>query len=482
MPRPRPTARGRASRVLALAVTTLWLAWPLGAAQAAPPARLRALIVDGQSNHGWQETTAALRATLLNTGRFTVDVSTTPPEGAPLSAWLAWQPAFSSYDVVLTDYKGRMWPASVRNSLESYISGGGGLFIIHATLATFVTPNLFPGEVEWTAFSNWMALGWRPEPFGTRVTVDHATGGLIPFAPGTGGSSAHGTQHSFTVKSRNPSHPIMAGLPAEWLHGKDELYHAMRGPAANLDVLASAFSAPETGGTGQHEPMLWTTPFGLGRVVTTVMGHRWFGSGYGPPGSVSENGPDALQCAGLQTLIARSAEWAAGEDVAVPVPDLFPSSSAVSVRDPVRGVWLRLGLKVNGQHPAGDVVVTSGPVALTLDMAPGLWSQPLGLFFAFTAGGPFTWVTAGGLSATPAPLSALTPVPLAGVGLADTNLPAGGTLTVFLFFAEGSRIVAYDVITAAVPAGASPVPARPSSAFGGVKAALEAAVRSARLP
>lgn len=444
--RPRIMGGRRAWVLLVLGLAML-LAQP----PAAAAARLKALIVQGQSNHGWQETTAALQATLLNTGRFTVDVSTTPPEGAPPAQWAGWQPAFANYDVVLTDYKGQMWPEAVRLSLESYINGGGGLVIMHAPLATFITPDLLPGEVEWTAYSQMMALGWRPSFFGTRVTVDDATGNLNFFAPLTGGDSGHGIQHSFVVKSRRPDHPIMAGLPTEWLHGKDELYHAMRGPAQNLNVLASAFSAASTGGTGQHEPMLWETSYGLGRVVTTVMGHRWFGSGYGPPGSVSENGPDALNCVGFQTLIARSAEWAAGADVRIPVPDAFPSAGATSVRDPQRGAWLGLGLKINGQHPASDVVSTSGPLALTLDMTPGLWTQPLDLYFAIIADGSVTWITGTGVSATPALLASFTPFPLAGAGLISGGLLPGASITFVMFFAEGNTLVAYDFISGVVP-------------------------------
>jgi len=447
----RQILRGRSAWALLILVAALLAAPPLGAAAPAPPARLKALIVDGQSNHGWQETTAALQATLLDTGRFTVDVSTAPPEGASPAQWASWQPAFANYDVVLTDYKGQMWPESVRLSLESYISGGGGLVIIHAPLATFVTPNLLPGEQEWAAYSQWMALGWRPIIFGTRVTVDDVTNDLNFFPPFTGGSSGHGIQHSFVVKSRRPAHPIMAGLPLEWLHGKDELYHSMRGPALNMNVLASAFSAVSTGGTGEHEPMLWETPYGLGRIVTTVMGHRWFGSGYGPPGSVSENGPDALNCVGFQTLIARSAEWAAGAGVSVPVPDAFPSSNVASVRDPLRGTWLRLGLKINGQHPANDLVMTPGRFALTLDMAPGLWAEPLDLYFAAIVGSQLVWITAGGLSATPGPVSRLTPLSLEAVPLIDGQLTPGTVITVLMLFVEGNRAITYDLISGIVP-------------------------------
>jgi hypothetical protein len=434
----------RAGLLLGLAIALIVA--PITAA--APPPRLEALIVDGQSNHGWRETTAALKATLLNTGRFTVDVSSSPPEGAPPAAWAAWQPQFADYDVVLTDYKGQMWPAAVRLGLEQYVSAGGGLFIIHASLATFFTPHLLAGEQDWTGYSDMMNLGWRPFFLGSRITVDDATGNLDVFPPFSGPGSDHGAQHSFVVKSRRPGHPIMDGLPLEWLHGKDELYHAMRGPAQNIDVLASAFSALSTGGTGAHEPMLWTTPYGLGRVVTSVMGHRWAGTGYGPPGTVTENGPDALHCAGLQTLIARSAEWAAGEDVTVPVPAAFPTAGATSLVDPVRGLWLRLGLKVNGQHPAGDVVVTPGPLRLTLDSAAGLWTETLDLYFALVVGTQVLWITSTGVSATPAPVASLTPVALEDLELLNTTLAPGTVLTFLMFFAEGSTVTSYDYVSA----------------------------------
>ena len=58
------------------------------------------------------------------------------------------------------------------------------------------------------------------------------------------------------------------GLPAEWMHGADELYVRMRGTTDNLTVLATAFSP----GAKQHEPVVWCTTFGKGRVVTISMG------------------------------------------------------------------------------------------------------------------------------------------------------------------------------------------------------------------
>src|SRR3954468_3811008 len=54
---------------------------------AAASGKLNVLIVDGQNNHAWATTTPLLRQILEQTGRFTVDVSTTPaarPQPPPL--------------------------------------------------------------------------------------------------------------------------------------------------------------------------------------------------------------------------------------------------------------------------------------------------------------------------------------------------------------------------------------------------------------
>ena len=39
---------------------------------------IRVLIVDGRNNHAWEGTTTAIRQGLLQTGAFSVDVSTAP--------------------------------------------------------------------------------------------------------------------------------------------------------------------------------------------------------------------------------------------------------------------------------------------------------------------------------------------------------------------------------------------------------------------
>ena len=48
---------------------------------------------------------------------------------------------------------------------------------------------------------------------------------------------------------RQKEHPITRGLPTEFLQVKEELYDRMRGPAINMEVLATAFAK---GGSERH--------------------------------------------------------------------------------------------------------------------------------------------------------------------------------------------------------------------------------------
>jgi type 1 glutamine amidotransferase len=109
----------------------------------------------------------------------------------------------------------------------------------------------------------------------------------------------------------------MAGLPAEWMHPQDELYHGQRGPGLNMNILATAWSDPETGGTGDHEPMVWWIPFGEGKVFTTVLGH--VGRNQDP-----ETWP--MRCRGFQTIVTRACEWVATDEVTIPLPEELPTA------------------------------------------------------------------------------------------------------------------------------------------------------------
>jgi hypothetical protein len=269
---------------------------------------LRMLIIDGQNNHDWKAMTPPMKRSLEATGRFSVDVATTPDAKAPKGDWDAFHPDFSKYDVVLSNYNGQPWPDRVQKDLERYVSGGGGLVVVHAA------NNAFP---DWPAWNDMIGLGWRGSSYGDRITLNDK-GEAVRTPKGEGPGAGHGPRHAYTVVTRDADHPITKGLPASWTHARDELYHGQRGPAQNMHVLATAYSSRDKGGTGANEPMAWVIPFGKGRVFTTVLGH------------VGGGDSEAIRCVGFQALVARGAEWAATGKVTLPVPDDFPGAKTGS--------------------------------------------------------------------------------------------------------------------------------------------------------
>ena len=190
-------------------------------------------------------------------------------------------------------------------------------------------------------------LGWRDSGAGGRIFLEDS-GEIIYVPTHRGIGPGHGRLHTFQVKNRQPDHPIMKDIPDLWMHGMDELYHGMRGPAKNLTILASAYSAKEQWGSGEHEPLLWTTAFGQGRVVSTVLGHlldprstedRLIEWSRRQEGAASVNGTNAVYCVGYQTLIVRSVEWAATGTVTITIPERFPTTDKVSVTEPDKVEW-----------------------------------------------------------------------------------------------------------------------------------------------
>ncbi|MDP7274658.1 MAG: ThuA domain-containing protein [Planctomycetaceae bacterium] len=267
--------------------------------------KLKLLIVDGQNNHNWRATTPVLKAFLARTGRFAVEVATSPDRKGTAAAWDKFRPAFERFDVVLSNYNGQAWPKPVQAGLEKYIGGGGAMVIVHAA------NNAFP---KWIEFNKMIGLGWRGNGYGNRITID-ANGKTVLTPKGQGPGAGHGPQHPFSIVTRDRRHPVMQGIPAEWMHFRDELYHGQRGPALNMQILATAYSAKDKRGTSAHEPMVWWIPYGKGRVFTTVMGH----------------GDYSMKCVGFQTIVGRGAEWAATGKVTLPVPRNFPTAQKTSV-------------------------------------------------------------------------------------------------------------------------------------------------------
>ena len=285
---------------VSLIVVTLALTLS-GAAFAAEP--LKALIVDGQNNHGcWPRTTKMMKKYLEDSGLFTVDVVTHAPQGADP----AFKPTFADYAVVVSNFGhgAAAWPAETRAAFEDYVRAGGGLVVIHAA------DNSFP---DWPAYNEMIGLGgWgnRNEKSGPYVYYGEDGKLVRDTSPGPGGS--HGPQIEFPIVIRDAGHPVTKGMPATWMHAKDELYDSLRGPAANMEVLATAW-CPKT---KRHEPMIMTIAYGKGRVFHTPMGHETY----------------SQECVGFITTLQRGSEWAAKGTVSVPIPADFPAADKVSSR------------------------------------------------------------------------------------------------------------------------------------------------------
>jgi type 1 glutamine amidotransferase len=266
--------------------------------------KLKVLIIDGQNNHNWKQTTPLLKAALESCGRFTVEVATSPAKGTA-----GFAPDFKKYNAVLSNYNGERWPKETEAAFLDYVKNGGGFVCVHAANNSFG---------DWDEYNKIIGLGgWgnRNEKSGPYVT--YRDGKIFrDLAKGNGGS--HGAQHDFLVTLRDTEHPITKGLPTEWLHVKDELYDRLRGPAENMTVLATSFSDPKQGGRGANEPMMMVLDYGKGRCYHTPMGHADY----------------SVKCAGFIYTLQRGTEWAAtGKVTLTEVPKDFPSKEKTSSRE-----------------------------------------------------------------------------------------------------------------------------------------------------
>ncbi|WP_035335558.1 ThuA domain-containing protein [Dokdonia sp. PRO95] len=319
-----------------------------------PVKQLRALIVDGQNNHGvWPKTTMMMKSYLEETGLFQVDIYRTaytyqgPHHGIvdglnhdsitqlvekyrvddarihevkdSIIADASFKPEFNTYDVILSNFgdKTANWPEDTKEDFESYMKNGGGLVVVHGANNSWG---------DWPAFNKMIGVGgWgnRPHDGLNQIYINKEE--QLKIEPSNGEESSHGPETEFVLTAWDTLHPIMRGLPKQWMHTKDELYDRLRGPAKNVNVLYYAYSdvegnaqpwAPENKGSGRGEPLIMTVNYESGRVFHTALGHMDI----------------SMESVGFITTLQRGAEWAATGRVTQEVPRDFPKKKSAVKR------------------------------------------------------------------------------------------------------------------------------------------------------
>ncbi len=317
-----------------------------------PIKKLKALIVDGENNHGvWPKTTYMMKSYLEETGMFDVEIArkkytwigphynkiagvndinqllTLYPLNDSLKRIAVdstkfdaeFNPDFKKYDVVVNNlgWKSSEWPEQTKANFEKYMAEGGGLVLVHAANNAWG---------HWDEYNKMIGLGaWGGRDSITGPYIFYNNKGEIEHDASKGICASHGKQYEYQLQTRAPEHPIMKGLPKTWLHAKDELYDRMRGPGENMTILATAYSdvidnAPpwmkDKTGTGRHEPLLLTVNYSKGRVFHSALGHMDY----------------SMECVGFITTFKRGAEWAATGKVTQKIPKDFPKADSISTR------------------------------------------------------------------------------------------------------------------------------------------------------
>lgn len=261
------------------AVLLILLAPGVAAAQPSPPpdpSKIQVLILTGQNVHDWRGTTPILKETLESTGRFEVRVI---EEVRGIGA-----ETLAPYNVLVINYYNRgaqdRWGDRANAAVEEFVRNGKGVVIYHLSLGAFD---------GWTEYEKMSGGNWRPN------------------------NGHHSARHDFTVDITDADHPITKGLKSFTVKA-DELYANLRWqPEGSYHVLATAYddhalykgrARQPTPGPGIHQPILWTTQYGAGRVFVTTLGH----------------GPDEVRGQGFAVTFARGTEWAASGKVALPIP------------------------------------------------------------------------------------------------------------------------------------------------------------------
>jgi type 1 glutamine amidotransferase len=224
---------------------------------------VKGLILTGWQHeaHNWRETTAVLKQAIENDDQISLDVSTDIQD---LSRY-----DLRDYAFLVLNYCNWKRPEGLsdqsKKAFTDYLSGGGGLLVIHFANGAFHHSLPGAGQSDWPEYRNIVRRVW-----------DHS------------GDSGHDPYGTFRVNAMGLKHEIVEGLAP--FDTSDELYFNQKGDGP-IEVLMTAKSNI----TGKEEPLAWVYQYGRGRVFQTVLGHD----------------TRALETPALKIILQRAAAWVA---------------------------------------------------------------------------------------------------------------------------------------------------------------------------
>ena len=232
---------------------------------AGPPGAkaLRVLIITGQGDHDWRTSVPFLRRILAGIGRFDVRVCETP-------VGLTGK-TIADFDAIVDDYAGPTLGAETEKAICDFIASGKGMVVTHAAIGSI--------KADWPEFAKMFKAS-------KATNADRAP---VEFVD---------------VKLDKPEHPIVKGMTGRFKIA-DRLYLGLT-VAADVEVIAKSNDAA----------VLFSFPFGKGRVFCTAMGHDLA----------------AMQATEFITTFARGIEWAAGAEVTLPANLALPQPKSDAVR------------------------------------------------------------------------------------------------------------------------------------------------------
>ena len=217
------------------------------------------MILSGNNNHEWQQTTPLIEETLRRNLNCIIDITERPDTLNVLM--------LKSYDVLLTNWNAwpelrDLWNPETKHALENFVKRGGGFVCVHAASST---------HYDWPPYLEIAGGRW-------------------------GDKTHHGPVDDCAVQIINREHPITKGVDDFII--RDELWVDLE-CSPSIEVLCAVQTDEYKHTKGKNEPVALITQYGKGRGFYLVLGHD----------------TSAMTHPGWKNLLIRGTLWAAKRKV-----------------------------------------------------------------------------------------------------------------------------------------------------------------------